>query len=144
MAEIVVAVLILGTMVVSLYGGLSSGFSIVQSSREDLRATQILLREMETLRVCSWGQLCNRTFQDSYDPGATVTGAGGTLYSGTVSTNSPDAVPDTAPYKNDMRVVTVTVQWTNYSGNLPVLRSRQMQTHVARYGLQNYSWEGSP
>jgi hypothetical protein len=40
----------------------------------------------------------------------------------------------TESYSNDLRLVTVNLQWK--SGK--VLRKRQTQTLVARYGLQNY------
>lgn len=143
-AEVLVAVLLLGTMVVSLYGGFSASFAVLRSSRDEARATQILLRRLETLRLCAWSQLANLTSQERFDPLASDPSAGGTVYGVTVSTNTPDSVPDGAPYKQDMRLVTVTVLWTNFSGDTPVVHSRQMQTHVARYGLQNYWWGMTP
>ena len=43
-----------------------------------------------------------------------------------------------------MRAITVTLYWTNYSkkpNQTQVVRSRQMQTYVARYGMQNYLYQ---
>jgi len=39
-----------------------------------------------------------------------------------------------------MRTATVTIYWTNYPAgtNTPIVHSRQFQTYVARYGMQNY------
>jgi prepilin-type N-terminal cleavage/methylation domain-containing protein len=141
LAEVLFAVVILAVIACAFYAGLSSGFAIVQSTREDLRATQILTQKVEALRLCRWDQLTNFasfTFQDTYDPfGAN---SSGTVYSGTIITNAAAAIPDTAAYKANMRQLTVTISWTNFNGLQPLPHSRQMQTYVARYGLQNYIW----
>ena len=55
--EAIIAALVVGTMLVSLYAGFSSGFTIVQSAREELRATQIILARMESIRLYTWSQL---------------------------------------------------------------------------------------
>ena len=39
----------MGIVLVTLYAGFSSGFSVVRLNREDLRATQILEEKMESL-----------------------------------------------------------------------------------------------
>jgi len=144
MAEVLVAVMILGTMVISLYGGFSASFGVVRSCREELRATQILLRHTEALRLCTWSQLSNLAMQERFNPLGAAENAGGTVYGVTVRTNAPESVPDEAPYRKDMRLVTVTVWWTNFNGDIPIVHSRQLQTHVARYGQQNYSWGATP
>ena len=49
-----------------------------------------------------------------------------------------------ADYSNNMRTITVTIYWTNYPRgltNTPIVRTRQMQTLVARYGMQNYVYK---
>ncbi len=143
MAELLVAVLILATMVVSLYAGFSASYAVVRTSREELRATQILMRQVEALRLCPWSQLSNLSLQESFDPIHAADGSGGMIYSVTV-TNAPVSISDGGPYTNDMRLLTVTVWWTNFNGDMPVVHSRQMQTHVARYGMQNYSWGATP
>jgi len=140
LAEVMVSVLLLGLLTVSLFTALSSGMALVQSARENLRATQILSQKMESLRVLSWDQglnplLANPTFTESYDPNNTNTLA----YQGVVtSTGAPPGTP--ADYANDLRVVTVTLYWTNNLQGLadPIVHSRQMQTCVARNGMQNY------
>ncbi len=144
MAELLVAVLIIAAMVISLYGGFSASFAIVKSSREELRATQILMRQVEALRLCTWSQLSNLSLQEAYDPPALATSGGGTVYGVTVVTNAPDAIPDETPYKRNMRLVTITVWWTNFNGDTPIVHSRQVQMHAARYGSQNYVWGMTP
>jgi Tfp pilus assembly protein PilV len=142
LAEVMVAALVLATMTVSLFAGFSSGFAIVLMAREDERATQILNGKLEALRLCRWSDLTNRpviSFQASYDPSGATSNAAGAVYYGTIS-SSTNVNLALVSYANDMRLVTVSLQWTNYNGKKPFLRTRQMQTHVARYGIQNYFW----
>src|SRR5512141_804008 len=57
LAEVAVASALLAVLFVSLYGGMSQGFAVTQVSRENLRATQILLERMEGIRLFNWNQL---------------------------------------------------------------------------------------
>ena len=148
LVEVIVAVLVLSVMLVSLYGGFSSGFAVVKLARENLRATQIMMQKMETVRLLKWSQLLDTNnflqpaFLDYYDPSGTNANAFGAMYRGFVSTNVATGV---APaYADNMRAITVTIFWTNYSqgiSNTPIIRTRQMQTLVARYGMQNYVYK---
>jgi prepilin-type N-terminal cleavage/methylation domain-containing protein len=140
LVEVLVAGVILATISLAYYGALSSGFSLVQSTREDLRATQILMQRVEAVRLCNWRQLTNFTFRESYDPMASAATTVGTMYYGTVSTNAASSIINNTSYKPNMRLVTVTVSWTNYNTPRPQSHIRQMQTQVARYGMQNYVW----
>jgi type II secretory pathway pseudopilin PulG len=145
LAEVMVATLVLGTMTVSLFAGFSAGFAIVQMAREDERATQILNGKIEAIRLCKWSDLTNFPviyFQTYYDPPGIASNSAGALYFGTISNTNVNLGP--VPYANDMRLVTVSLQWTNFNGKTHILRSRQTQTHVARYGAQNYFWGLTP
>ena len=148
LVEVVVSVFVLSIMLVSLYGGFSTGFAVVQLARENLRATQIMMQKMETVRLLKWSQLLDTnnflqpTFQDYYDPGATNTQSAGATYQGFVSLAAVSGIPNN--YKDNMRAVTVTIYWTNYPHGLtgaPIVRTRQMQTFAARYGMQNYVYK---
>jgi Tfp pilus assembly protein PilV len=144
LAEVMIAVLITGLMMVSLFAGFSVGFRVVQSARENLRATQILLQRMETIRLYTWSQVNSNaylqpTFTERYDPLGVTNNTSGTLYVGVVGRGVPAGLP--AAYQNNMREITVTLYWTNYSGykmTNKLVRTRSMQTYVARYGMQNY------
>src|SRR5437868_3625278 len=57
LVEVVVAIAILGIGIVALYSSLLSGFRVAQLSREDLRATQVMVELMDTLRLYSWDQI---------------------------------------------------------------------------------------
>lgn len=140
LVEVLVAGVILATISLAYYGALSSGFGLVQSTREDLRATQILMQRVEAVRLCNWRQLANFTFREGYDPSAGSAPMVGTMYYGSVSTNTASSITNNTSYKPNMRLVTVTLTWTNYNWNRPQAHMRQMETQVARYGIQNYVW----
>ncbi len=136
--EVVVAVLVLATITGALYAALSSSFAVLQTTREDLRATQILMQRIEAVRLCTWSELSSFSFQESYDPLAVT--AQGTTYFGNLTIGPATDVPTTSSYYPNVCMVTVNVAWTNRLSGKPVPHLRQMQTHVARYGLQNYIW----
>ena len=143
--EVLVGAFVLGIMSISLFAAFSTGLRIVQSSRENGRATQILLQKMEVIRLFRWDQATNSTlaptsFTDWYDPSRTNTQSGGVMYQGSFSaTNAPTTLP--AAYRDKMLTATVTVYWTNNLNGTSVVHSRQMQTYVARYGMQNYVYQ---
>lgn len=142
LVEVVIAVFVLAIMTISLYGGFSAGFAVVQVARENLRATQIILQKMETVRLYNWSQIkdpnyLRPSFTNYYDPA----NKSGTLYRGFVTTNAPNF--SGVSYSNDMRRLTITLYWTNYQhgSTNKIVRSRQMQTYIARYGMQNYLYQ---
>ena len=133
--EVMMGVMIMSVMIVSLYLGLSQGFAVIQISRENIRATQILQEKMEAIRLYTWDQINTDGFvpanfsEYSYDKGSAS--ARGVLYTGTFQKTADPTIEN---YAVDQRLVTFTLTWR--SGN--VQRQRQMQTLVSRYGLQNY------
>ena len=139
-ADASVAVFVLGTIGGGFCLALSSGFTMLQTTREDLRATQILMQKVEAVRLCTWSELANVSFQESYDPLGSTNQPGGAVYFGTLTVGPASAIPNTASYAPNMAQVTINLNWTNYNRSLAVPHSRQMQTQVARYGLQNYIW----
>lgn len=142
--EAIIAVLVIGVLLISLYAGFSSGFAIVRSAREDLRATQIILQRLETIRLYTWSQLqdTNRflkpTFVEYYHSPEQTNETATVAYVGHVRANAPAGVPLSAPYRSNLLEITVTVYWTNYNGPLEIVRGRQMQTYVARRGMSNH------
>ncbi len=134
------AVLVVGVMTLTLFTGLTNGFAVVESAREDLRATQILLQQTEAVRLCTWTELTNVNFTAYYDPNAPTNASTGVQYRGTISLSAATNVPNTVSYYTNMYLVTVSLTWTNYTLHQPVVHTRQAQTQVARYGLQNYLW----
>ena len=133
-------VAIVGISFASLYVGMASGFGLTRSSREDLRATQILLEHMEGIRLHNWNQVTQSNmipskFTTYYYPESmgTNNSSQGVTYSGNISVTTPVISP--APtYIDKLRMVDVEVQWTSGQNQ----RSRRMSTIIARDGLQNY------
>jgi len=139
LAETLVAVFVSGFMLTALYACLASGFSIVTVTREDLRATQIILQRMEAMRVSDYTQLTNSAKYPTnttvyFDEENQASGKGGTAYTVTFNARPlPSPKPQSQFYTN-MLEVTVEARWM--SGK--VQRSRSMQTYVARQGIQQY------
>lgn len=125
-------------MLVSLYVGFTFGFRQVQLAREEARATQILQEKMELVRLLNWDQVANlpgyvpSAFTESlYAADPTNAPAGGITYTGTVMITN---APITESYKNELRLVKVSVSWTSGSTKY----TRKMSSFVSQYGMQNY------
>ena len=43
-----------------------------------------------------------------------------------------------AAYRDEVKLITVTVTWTNYTGKNKIVHTRSMQTYSAYDGIQNY------
>jgi len=135
--EVMFAVVIVGVEFVSLYVAISQGFAVVQSTRENLRATQIMQEQVEIIRVLDWSKITTNaspwSFNASFYP-AGGTNNEGIVYSGSIAiTDAPVPVA----YAPDMRLVVVSLSWTN-GANSRLTRNREMRTLVSRYGLHNY------
>ena len=140
--ECVVAISVIMISFLTIFGCITFGFTVTQLSRENLRATQILLDKMEGVRLYSWTQLTNSSFltpvftnwfYETNDIGQLNANGNGVLYTGLVSVTQ---VPFSTSYTNTMVLVTVTVGWTSSGKN--IVKSRTMQTLVGEFGLQNY------
>jgi len=136
LTESLIGVVIIGVVFTALYAGMTMGFQSVRGARENLRATQILLEKFEALRLYNWDQITTNnyiptTFTNRYVLNPT---AAGTVYIGRVSI-AP--VPLTEVYRDDMRLVTVSVEWTSNNNR----RSRSFSSYVAKYGLQHYIYQ---
>jgi prepilin-type N-terminal cleavage/methylation domain-containing protein len=134
-AEVIVAVAIVAIAAAGLMGCIGHSFLITQMTRENQRATQIILERSEAIRLCSWDQVCSNgfiptTFSDYYDPSG-GNNAKGAVYSGVVSLTS---VPFNTSYSTNMRQLTMAVTWKTGSIN----RSRTNITYISKDGIQNY------
>ncbi|HHY84495.1 MAG TPA: hypothetical protein GYA07_03005 [Verrucomicrobia bacterium] len=138
LAEVSVAIAVLAITGGALIGAFNYGFFSMQMTRENQRATQIMLEKAETIRLYRWDQVNTpgfipATFEDVYDPQAPV-GSQGVTYYGTLSiTNPPFAATS---YSSNLRQLTITLTWTNSSGG--IVRTRSLATLIAKDGMQNY------
>jgi hypothetical protein len=133
-----VAAAVLLIVALGFYTALSSGFGVLQASRENLRATQVMMQKLESIRLCAWSRLSNFTFSEPYNPLSTTNA--GILYTGNVTFGPATNLTTSPSYQNNMYLVTVSLNWTNTIHGTPLAHTRQMQSQVARYGLQNYIW----
>ncbi len=134
LVETVVSFAILGIVFIGLFSGMAWGFTMVQWTRENARATQIMLDKMEQYRLFSWEQIITNglptTFVASYYESPQAAERGFT-YTGNVSISD---APLSESYISQMRCVTVRVSWT--SGKLS--HTREISTLVAATGLQRH------
>jgi prepilin-type N-terminal cleavage/methylation domain-containing protein len=138
LVEVMVSVGVIGTLLISLYAGLTFGFTQIQVSREEERATQILAERMEIVRLLSWDQVVNLP---GYVPtnflasdsviNPTNTPVGALMYTGSVQVTS---APISEAYSNDLKMMVISLSW--FSRGLT--HQRSMRTFISRYGLHNY------
>ena len=132
--EVIAGMMVCGIVMLSLYAGVSSGFNVTEIARENLRATQVMVEKLETIRLYTFEQIGTpgfipATFSEPYF--AIGTNAGHLTYSGTVTISDPPMAPS---YSDDLKQVDIQITWT--SGG--ILRTRSMSTLIARNGLQAY------
>ena len=132
LAEGVVCVGLMGLLVTGLYLGISQLYAAMDSTRQNLRATQILSEKFESIRLFTWDQLnapgfVPSTWVDYYD----YQKSEGAVYKCTVSFSSFGSYS----YSDNMRLVTITVTWTNQTPH-----TRTLQSLLARHGIQNYAY----
>lgn len=160
LVEAAVALGLVALVVGALYAGMTQVITHSQNARENLRATQILLEKLETIRLYTWQQIGEpfdpddpedwsdpfdaedpHTADDEAEPFVlpttfTVPFTPGSTnpnelrYFGTLTLTN---VPFSEPYAGQLLLVTATVRWTN--NGRP--HQRQMQTLFAKYGIQN-------
>ncbi len=132
--EAVVAMAVVGTLFVALYSEITWGFMTIRLARENLRATQVMLERLETVRLYTWEQIeagyMPATFKAAYYAESS-TNMSGVIYNGTFEVLP---APFTNNYSGTMKLVRVSVEWE--SGHKS--RQRSMETYVCQYGLQNY------
>src|SRR3954464_14820287 len=80
--EVAIAMSVVGVSFIALYAALTSCLVSVQASREDLRATQIMVESMDRLRLYNWDQVTDPAFSPQkynlyYDPAGATNGTGG-------------------------------------------------------------------
>ncbi len=144
--EVLVAAALMGVVGTALYGAFAAGFCVLQATRENLRATQIMVQKMEAVRLFTWSQINDTNnylkplFVETYDPQNASKNHRGPSYTGYIRASVPTTADVNASYRTNMRTVTVSVYWTNYSGTKTIVQKREMETRVSRNGMQNYIW----
>ena len=147
--EVLVAVVVAAVIFTGVISAVNTGNIIIQGTRENLRATQIMESRMEGLRLIAWGSDTNQLFNPLCVPTNFVekfyplglsgaTNSQGVVYYGTMTLQTNVSLTPPASYSTQMCLVTVTVNWTNSHHGIFNSHTRSMSTFVAQYGLQNY------
>src|SRR5437868_1992925 len=92
LVDVIMAIGLIGIMAVGIVGSITYGFYVMGITRENQRATQVMLETVETVRLYNWSQVNSngfipRTFTGVYDPQAPV-GQQGITYYGTIETST--------------------------------------------------------
>ncbi len=141
---------VIGMVFLSLYSGMIWSNSTLRLARENMRATQVLVETVESIRVCKWDQVISNgfiptNFYAPYIPAPGLTNAlsktpldvaqsGGVVYRGHVRIEPVLVSHIGASYTGDLRRVTIDLTWQTDR----VRKSRSVYTYVSRYGIQNY------
>jgi Tfp pilus assembly protein PilV len=137
LVESMVGFLILGVTVAALCGGFSFGFNTIKLSQEEVRADQILVQKLETLRLYNWTNVVKPGFITNFTAYYSTSNAvRGITYNGTM--NISPFVPSAATpeaYSNTLKQVTASVSWFSEGMN----HTRTMMTLFSTNGLANYS-----
>lgn len=133
--EVMMAIGVMGIMGAGVLGCVRYGLFVMQSARENQRATQIMLAKIETIRLYNWDQVNSNgfiptTFTDVYNPQG-ATNAQGAVYNGTMAISN---FPLASSCATNMRQLTVTLSWL--TRNIP--HSSSITTYIAKDGIQNY------
>ena len=137
MLEVMLAMLVISVTFAGFYLCLSQGFATTETSREDMRATQLLQQQMEIIRLYTWNQIkatgfIPATFTAPFNA-VGIQSSNAPVYTGYITiTNAPMS----ESYATNHVLVTVVLQWNSGNGNQS--HSRQMSTIVSQYGLHNY------
>jgi len=142
LVEVMLAVVVASIIFAAVGFGLTTGFGLVQISREQLRANQICLNRMEGIRLCRWdNQLFNtsivpRTFVDYFYPvGLNNKTNAYVVYSGTVTLSTNLNFSPNPSYATNLCKVTVQVTWTAKNN---LTQTQTVSTLVSKNGVQNY------
>src|SRR5215471_15564073 len=143
LVETMIASTLGAVMLSALYACFAYGFAEVRTTREDLRATQIMLKRLERVRLCTFDQVTDtslnpQSYTESYDPRDQGTGGGGVVYNVTFTPSVPDVGTLPESYRTNMLLVTVAANWTSGS----IQHSRSMQSYVAKDGMESYVQDG--
>jgi hypothetical protein len=132
-----VGFLILGVTIAALCGGFSFGFNSIKLSQEEVRADQILVQKLESLRIYQFTNVNSfyipTNFTAYYSQSNAVHGV---TYNGTIAI-SPFVPSLAAPeaYSNTLKQVTASISW--FSGGMN--HTRTMMTLVSTNGLSTFA-----
>ena len=130
--EVVMSICILGISAAGLMSSFQYAFLSIKMTRENQRATQVMLERAEAIRCFNWDHLGDVPHQtsDYYNP-ATQSSPVYTVYTDISPFNPGGTAPS---YAGNMKQMTIAVTWK--TGGIE--RARTNITYIAKDGVQNY------
>jgi uncharacterized protein (TIGR02598 family) len=124
LVETVIAMAITSIAIAAILNGIIFGIFQMRMSRDNSRATQVMIEKFETLRLYNWDQLHST---NGYIPVKFTND----IFTGTVIISD---VPFICSYSTNMCQFEITLEWNTE----PIHRIRTMTTLAAKNGLQSY------
>ena len=163
LVEVLVAAAIASIILVAIFATVSTSFGILTVTRQNLRATQIIVSRLEGLRLEAWDQTnqLSELFNTGYVPptfveyfyplGLNGSTNQGIAYYGSMNVSQltdpalqSEVFGSTVPsYATNMALVTVSLVWTDSVPGIAAqgtVHTRSMSTLVSEFGIQNYVW----
>jgi len=146
--ELMISALLAAILLAAVFSGISSSFALLDSTREHLRATQIIMSRLEGMHLEAWGNanqptqlfdpsLVPTTFTDYFYPqGLKGSTNEGTVYTGTITIYKGNAI--STSYANSLALVVVSVSWSDVVRGVTNAHTDTMSTYIGQYGVQNY------
>jgi len=124
--ELMIAVMILGLVFASSMTLMAMGFQVLDDSRLNTLASQVLQSEMENLRLKNWLELSALPDHESFTPDLNVDGTGFERFSCTRDIEADGA---------NLKKITLTATWSATRGQT---RERRYVTFIGKDGLNDF------
>lgn len=124
--EVMIATFLVLIVFAGGFGALAQGNRLIEISRDETRASQVLQSEVEDLRTYNWDALITLSTDETYSPQSSFTDAYATRYTvrRLIATRS-----------STQKLVTIQVSWTDNSG---ANHMREYITVVSKDGLYDF------
>ncbi len=126
MIEVLIAMTVLLVVFAGGFGALHQGNKLIETARDETRASQVLQSEIEDLRTLDWATLATLSSEATYAPKSEFTDA----YSSRYSVKRKIATRSATEKR-----VTMQVTWTDNRGTD---HTREYITLIAKNGLYDY------
>jgi Tfp pilus assembly protein PilV len=133
-AEVMMAAAVMALAITTSITTMQRAFLALDTSRNLTLAGQIMVSEMERVRMLGWDDIAAYELSPTVttltlDTAFTSNAQIGTRFTLTRTVTVPDAL------NTNIRQITLTVTWRGYDGRQ---LSRSYTTHYARYGIHDY------
>lgn len=116
------------------------GFTMIDTARNITTAGQIMVSEMEQMRMLPWATISISPYFVSPGPTTATVGLNPIFTNSSSVGNRFRLTRTVTSLSTNMLEISLTITWTAYDGRT---LSRTMKTHYARYGMHDYIYNGS-